>query len=112
MDGLSLMNKVNEDGAMIKMPFFIITSAISNENVIQDAFGYGAGYYLLKPFETNMIADRVKGVKSYNKRIPETKKLLVQEKIENILWSVTLKMMLHQLFMMLECLHTLRDISI
>ncbi len=76
MDGLSLMNKVNEDGAMIKMPFFIITSAISNENVIQDAFGYGAGYYLLKPFETNMIADRVKGVKSYNKRIPETKKII------------------------------------
>ena len=76
MDGLSLMNKVNEDSAMIKMPFFIITSAISNENVIQDAFGYGAGYYLLKPFETNMIADRVKGVKSYNKRIPETKKII------------------------------------
>lgn len=76
MDGLSLMNKVNEDGAMIKIPFFIITSAISNENVIQDAFGYGAGYYLLKPFETNMIADRVKGVKSYNKRIPETKKII------------------------------------
>lgn len=76
MDGLSLMNKVNEDGAMIKMPFFIITSAISNENVIQDAFGYGAGYYLLKPFETNMIADRVKGVKSYNKRIPETKRII------------------------------------
>ena len=76
MDGLSLMNKVNEDGAMIKMPFFIMTSAISNENVIQDAFGYGAGYYLLKPFETNMIADRVKGVKSYNKRIPETKKII------------------------------------
>lgn len=76
MDGLSLMNKVNEEGAMIKMPFFIITSAISNENVIQDAFGYGAGYYLLKPFETNMIADRVKGVKSYNKRIPETKKII------------------------------------
>ena len=76
MDGLSLMNKVNDDGAMIKMPFFIITSAISNENVIQDAFGYGAGYYLLKPFETNMIADMVKGVKSYNKRIPETKKII------------------------------------
>ena len=76
MDGLSLMNKVNEDGAMITMPLFIITSAISNENVIQDAFGYGAGYYLLKPFETNMIADRVKGVKSYNKRIPETKKII------------------------------------
>ena len=60
-----MYKRQNEDGAMIKMPFFIITSAISNENVIQDAFGYGAGYYLLKPFETNMIADRVKGCLLY-----------------------------------------------
>ena len=76
MDGLSLMNKVNEDGAMIKMPFFIITSAISNENVIQDAFGFGAGYYMLKPFEMDMIVDRVKSAKSYNRRIPENKKFV------------------------------------
>ena len=31
MDGLSLMNKIHKDGSIIKLPFFIITSAISNE---------------------------------------------------------------------------------
>lgn len=41
MDGLSLMNKIHNDGSMIKLPFFIIASAISNETVIQDAFGMG-----------------------------------------------------------------------
>ncbi len=31
---------------------------------------------MLKPFEMDMIIDRVKGVKSYNKRIPENKKFI------------------------------------
>ena len=31
---------------------------------------------MLKPFETDMIIDRVKGVKNYNKRIPENKKFI------------------------------------
>ena len=76
MDGLSLMDKIHNDGTLIKSPFFIITSAISNESVIQDAFGFGAGYYMLKPFEIDMIVDRVKSAKSYNRRIPENKKFV------------------------------------
>ena len=76
MDGLSLMNKIHKDGSIIKLPFFIITSAISNETVIQDAFCYGAGYYMLKPFETEMIVERVKTAKSYNKRLPDNKKFV------------------------------------
>ena len=76
MDGLSLMNKIHNDGSMIKLPFFIIASAISNETVIQDAFGMGAGYYMLKPFEMDMIVDRIKSVSSYNRKIPENKKLI------------------------------------
>lgn len=76
MDGLSLMDKIHNDGTLIKSPFFIITPAISNESVIQDAFGFGAGYYMLKPFEMDMIVDRVKSAKSYNRRIPENKKFV------------------------------------
>ena len=76
MDGLSLMDKIHNDGTLIKSPFFIITSAISNESVIQDAFGFGAGYYMLKPFEMDMIVDRVKSAKSHNRRIPENKKFV------------------------------------
>lgn len=77
MDGLSLMDKIHKDGTMIRMPFFIITSAISNEAVIQDSFNYGAGYYMLKPFEMDMIVDRVKSAKGINgKKIPENKKII------------------------------------
>lgn len=76
MDGLSLMDKVQNDGAMIKLPFFIVTSAISNEKVIQDAFGNGAGYYLLKPFEMEMISDRIKSSRNYKRNIPENKKIV------------------------------------
>ena len=60
MDGLSLMDKIHKDGTMIRMPFFIITSAISNEAVIQDSFNYGAGYYMLKPFDNQMLLNRIK----------------------------------------------------
>lgn len=76
MDGLSLMDKIHRDGTLIKLPFFIITSAISNETVIQDAFGYGAGYYMLKPFELDMIVDRIKSAKTYNRKLPENKKFI------------------------------------
>lgn len=76
MDGLSLMNKIHDDGSIIKMPFFIITSAISNENVIQDAFGCGASYYMLKPFEMDMITDRVKSVKDKKTKISSNKKFI------------------------------------
>lgn len=77
MDGLSLMEKINKDNSIQKMPFFIITSAISNEVVIQDAFNFGAGYYMLKPFEMDMILDRVHSAKNCSgKRVSENKKII------------------------------------
>lgn len=76
MDGLSLMNKIKDDGAMIKPPFFVITSAISNDKVIHNSFDIGAGYYLLKPFEMDMLALRVKDVNDYKKNTPDNKKIV------------------------------------
>lgn len=76
VDGLSLMEMIKNDGSIIKAPFFIVTSAISNEKVIEDSFSYGAGYYLLKPFESDMVIERIKTCKNYNKKIPEAKKII------------------------------------
>ena len=77
MDGLSMMDKINKDSTIIKMPFFIVTSAISNEAVIQDSFQYGAGYYMLKPFEMNMIVDRIHSAKEgTKKRVADYKKVV------------------------------------
>jgi len=77
MDGLTLMEKVNNDYSILKHPFFIVTSAISNENVIQDSFSNGAGYYMLKPFEMDMIVDRVYSAKrNGKKKYGEIKKVI------------------------------------
>lgn len=48
MDGLSLMNKIHNDGSMIKLPFFIIASAISNETVIQGCLWHGGRLLYVK----------------------------------------------------------------
>lgn len=62
MDGLSVMEKVNQDSAMEKHPEFIIVSAIGNENIAENAFALGADYYIMKPFERKSIIERIKNV--------------------------------------------------
>lgn len=77
LDGISLMEKVEEDETIEKPPFFIVTTAISNDFVVQDAFANGAGYYVLKPFEMDMLADRIKSAKrNFGRKIYENKKII------------------------------------
>ena len=77
LDGISLMEKIENDNTMEKQPFFIITTAISNDFVVQDAFSNGAGYYMLKPFEMDMLADRIKSAKrNIGRKIYENKKII------------------------------------
>lgn len=42
MDGLSLMEKVNNDSKIKKRPLFIVVSAVGNEHVTEDVFRLGA----------------------------------------------------------------------
>jgi len=60
LDGLSVMEKVNMDKSIKKQPKFIIITAVGQEDITEDAFGLGANYYIMKPFDHNMILTRVK----------------------------------------------------
>ncbi len=62
MDGLSLMDKVNNDKTMSKKPEFIVISAIGQEQITEDAFNLGANYYIMKPFDNNMVTNKIKHV--------------------------------------------------
>ena len=59
MDGITVMEKVNEDPSVRKRPAFIIISAVGQERIIEDAFRLGACYYIMKPFENDMILRRI-----------------------------------------------------
>lgn len=60
MDGLCVMNKVKKDSSIKKQPAFIMISAIGQESITEDAFEMGANYYIMKPFDNEVIINRIK----------------------------------------------------
>lgn len=63
MDGISLMEIVSMDKDMKKRPSFIVISGISQERITEDAFEKGASYYILKPFNNDVILQRIKNLR-------------------------------------------------
>jgi two-component system response regulator (stage 0 sporulation protein A) len=71
LDGLGVMEKVRRDTELKKIPSFIVITAIGQEGVTENAFELGAHYYIMKPFDSNVILSRIKQLKGdyHNKLI-------------------------------------------
>ena len=63
MDGLTVMEQVNQDKAVDKGPYFIVITAVGQERITEDAFNKGANYYVMKPFNNEMLLNRIKSVR-------------------------------------------------
>ncbi len=63
MDGLTLMELVGQDKTLKKYPNFIVISAVGQEQITEDAFQKGASYFLLKPFNNQILLNRIKDTK-------------------------------------------------
>lgn len=63
LDGLGVLDRIKTDHNLKKHPKFIMITAIGQESVTEDAFNKGADYYIMKPFDNNMIIDRIKSVR-------------------------------------------------
>ena len=73
LDGLGVLERIQRDNEIEKKPTFIVMSAISNQKIIDTAFEHGASYYIIKPFDSYMIIDRVKSLYSINFEVKRTK---------------------------------------
>lgn len=62
LDGLGVMNKINKDTTLKKHPAFIVISAIGKESITEDAFCQGAVYYIMKPFDNDVVINKIKQV--------------------------------------------------
>jgi len=62
MDGLTIMEKVSNDQMIKKRPAFIVISAVGQDRITEDAFNLGANYYILKPFDNDVVLSRIKTV--------------------------------------------------
>ena len=63
LDGLGVLDRIKHDTEVKKYPSFIMISAIGNEKVTESAFMSGADYYIMKPFDNDMVINRIKQVK-------------------------------------------------
>jgi two-component system response regulator (stage 0 sporulation protein A) len=63
MDGIGVLEKINTMN-LPKRPRIIILTAFGQENITQKAVQLGVDYYILKPFDLEVLGDRVRQVVS------------------------------------------------
>ena len=77
LDGLTVMERIGHDANIRKKPEFVVISAIGQERITEDAFLLGASYYIMKPFDHDMLLGRIRSLKeSRNRKRPEGAKML------------------------------------
>ena len=64
MDGMSVMEAVRKNGEIKKTPQFIVITAVGQEKITEDAFRRGASYYMMKPFQNDMVINQIKYIQS------------------------------------------------
>ncbi len=60
LDAIAVMKKAASSGG--KQPRFIVTAAYINEFMEQQVMAAGADYYMLRPFNNDLLCDRVKAL--------------------------------------------------
>lgn len=79
MDGLTVMDYVHHDKSLKKQPNFIVVSAVGQEKITEDAFNRGASYYILKPFNNEILLNQIKNVRKTETRAENKKEKTEQE---------------------------------
>lgn len=62
IDGLTVLERIRKDTTLKKRPHCLVISSVGAQDVTEDAFRYGADYYIMKPFSASVIVERVKKV--------------------------------------------------
>lgn len=62
LDGISVMERVKKESPEGRVPPFIMITAAGNDQVAADAFERGASYYIMKPFDREVLMDKIRRV--------------------------------------------------
>ena len=63
LDGLGVLERLTKTKEKEKRPEVIVVSGIAQERITETAFNLGAAYYILKPFDSEMILNHVQKFK-------------------------------------------------
>ena len=72
LDGLGVLENINESDAMCKFPMCIMLSAVGQDKITQKAIALGAQYYIVKPFEIDVLIKRIRELKLNQIELPKS----------------------------------------
>lgn len=59
IDGIGILEEINNADFMEKRPIFIVETALRMENLVEEAIQAGADYYMMKPVSNTMLIKRM-----------------------------------------------------
>lgn len=59
LDGIGVLEQIRKDTELKKQPHVIVVTAIGQERVTESVFALGASYYIMKPFDSAVIMQRI-----------------------------------------------------
>ena len=68
LDGIGVLEKINET-KLNKYPLCVMISAVGQDKVTKQAISLGAQYYVVKPFDIEVLIKRIEELKNY--QVPE-----------------------------------------
>ncbi len=66
IDGFTLIEEIKRDKSIQKEPKFILTTAAHNEQLMAEAFRMGISYFLLKPYDPQVLTSRVRQITGFD----------------------------------------------
>ncbi|PKM83165.1 MAG: sporulation transcription factor Spo0A [Firmicutes bacterium HGW-Firmicutes-13] len=79
LDGLGVLEQLSENSLENK-PKVIMLTAFGHENVTQRAVELGAVYYILKPFNMELLSERIRQISNFNPESSDNKPLSSRQK--------------------------------
>ena len=83
LDGLGVLEKINAMDLQ-NPPICIMLSAVGQDKITQKAITLGAQYYVVKPFDINVLVKRIKELKYYVPSVPRNTYALKETKAQYI----------------------------
>ena len=77
LDGLGVLEKVNNSSNLDKKPICIMLSAVGQDKITQKAISLGAEYYVVKPFDIELLIQRIREIKNF--KPSNTRNFIVKE---------------------------------
>lgn len=69
LDGLGVLERVNSNSNLNKKPICIMLSAVGQDKITQKAISLGAEYYVVKPFDIELLIQRIREIKNFRPKV-------------------------------------------